>query len=424
MLQNLDAICSGPGADRVEAIVLGDEEDSVPADVGEPIWAHVLRSRFPSVQVTYDVSKAVRALTSNTVILSPRDAAPWSWGEFNQPISGARPLLALVQPPDRTAVIGKYEVVPWQIDREVVQKASVGRNTFSDVADSALRTQLGFWSAVGNMHFGRSVQPEMGTVACLIPYFRCATWLDRCLASVRAQTRQADAIILLADGGEMPPAVVLDAYPEVTLMLSDKHVGPYRLIQSAIEMTNYDWYMFQDADDWSSADRLEVLLSTAAETGALLIGSQEIRVAEKKITSVASVGYPLDVTRALALRPGHALLHPSSILARSLFLSLRGFANGLRFGGDTEFLLRAAFKGAIRNVALACYYRRDRSGSLTTAPETGMDSDVRKELMHAIRVKALANMARKARGEAPDLHPLVTQRPPNLEHIRGPVIAA
>ena len=37
-----------------------------------------------------------------------------------------------------------------------------------------------------------------------------------------------------------------------------------------------DWYMFQDADDWSAADRLERLLAHAASTGAELVGSDYV----------------------------------------------------------------------------------------------------------------------------------------------------
>ena len=46
----------------------------------------------------------------------------------------------------------------------------------------------------------------------------------------------------------------------MTLLHADRNVGPYRLVQQVIEDTDYDAYLFQDADDWSAPDRLEQLL--------------------------------------------------------------------------------------------------------------------------------------------------------------------
>ena len=70
----------------------------------------------------------------------------------------------------------------------------------------------------------------------------------------------------------------VERHPGVTLLHAPENVGPYRLIQQVMEDTDYDAYMFQDADDWSAPERLEKLLAGAESTGAELIGSQEVRV--------------------------------------------------------------------------------------------------------------------------------------------------
>ena len=64
----------------------------------------------------------------------------------------------------------------------------------------------------------------------------------------------------------------------MTLLHATENVGPYRLIQQVMDDTDYDAYLFQDADDWSAPERLERLLEGAESTGAELIGSQEVRV--------------------------------------------------------------------------------------------------------------------------------------------------
>ena len=48
-------------------------------------------------------------------------------------------------------------------------------------------------------------------------------------------------------------------------------------------------------------------------------------------------------------------------------MELGGFASGLRFSGDAEFLRRAQYVAKVLNIPDHCYFRRIRQGSLTTA---------------------------------------------------------
>lgn len=74
-------------------------------------------------------------------------------------------------------------------------------------------------------------------------------------------------------------------------------------------------------------------------------------------------------------------------------MRLGGFATGLRFGGDTEFLLRASIAAKIVNIPYYRYYRRKRQGSLTTAADTGFNSPDRQKLIKILKERALANYA-------------------------------
>ncbi len=256
-------------------------------------------------------------------------------------------------------------------------------------------------------------------VLAVVPHYQCEIWLDRCLRGLMAQTRPLDGIVVIDDGSGHPPITIIEKFPNVTLLTSPINVGPYRLVQQVIEDTNYDAYLFQDADDWSSCERLEKLLHAAAFSGAELIGTQEFRVYEED-SKLAPVCYPLDVNQALAEKPGHPLLHPSSLVTRDLVMRLGGFATGLKFGGDTEFLLRAAFVARIINVPDYCYFRRKRSGSLTTSPDTGLDSPVRVQLQMRLKNRAYANYAAIREGRQLELSPLVKAEPLRLFHVTGP----
>jgi hypothetical protein len=261
--------------------------------------------------------------------------------------------------------------------------------------------------------------PTEPTVLALIPHWRCEPWLRRCLVSLLQQTHALTHIVVIDDASESPPLEIVQDFSQVTLLTALERVGPYRLIQSVIDVTDYCTYLFQDADDWSSCDRLQTLLNTARKSGAELVGSQEIRVLEAT-QQLQAVGYPLAVNQALAHALGHALLHPTSLVTRSLVQRLGGFATGLTFGGDTEFLLRAHWAARIVNSPRYCYFRRKRSHSLTTDAHTGLDSPARKALTELIKQRATAIAQAAANHQPLDLSPLKVAPAIALTHRWGP----
>ncbi|MGB0562872.1 MAG: glycosyltransferase family 2 protein [Spirulinaceae cyanobacterium] len=279
--------------------------------------------------------------------------------------------------------------------------------------------------------------PDSPRILALIPHWCCEPWLGRAIASLLAQSHPLTQIAVIDDASPEPPLEIVKACPEVTLLQAAERVGPYRLIQSVIDRTDYDAYLFQDADDWSSYDRLATLLQTARNHGAELVGSQEIRVLEDSAlehfalehsasdnpAQLQAVGYPLEVNLALSQAPGHALLHPTSLVTRSLVQRLGGFATGLRFGGDTEFLLRAHWQARIVNSPGFCYFRRKRPDSLTTDPVTGLDSPARQALTQQMKQRAIAHAEAFAQGQPLDLRPMQTEGAIALKHCWGPELA-
>lgn len=260
------------------------------------------------------------------------------------------------------------------------------------------------------------------TVAALVPHYRCEEWLADCLESLVTQTRPLQSIVVIDDNSTPPPVEIVRRFPQVTLYASQekKNVGPYRLVQEVINNTNYDAYLFQDADDWSAEDRLELLLDEAERTGAELIGSQEVRILCDE-GEVVPFSYPLDANASLVEQPvGFPLLHPTSLVSRDLVLRIGGFATGLRFGGDSEFLRRAGHAARVVNIPHYSYFRRIRGGSLTMAADTGFQSTERQRLMVALHERAKDNAALVAKGKVPNLAPHAIAPAVKLKLIAGP----
>jgi glycosyltransferase involved in cell wall biosynthesis len=265
----------------------------------------------------------------------------------------------------------------------------------------------------------RRLGPQSSVLA-VIPHYRCEEWLDDCLASLVNQTRSLDGIVVIDDASDDPPLRTVQRYPEVTLLHADRNVGPYRLVQQVIEETDYDAYLFQDADDWSAPERLELLLRGAERCEAELIGTQEIRVFCDE-PEVVPIPWPLDVHAEFEERAtAFPLLHPTSLVSRDLVLALGGFASGLRFSGDAEFLRRARFVSHVANIPEYLYYRRIREGSLTTAPATNLQSPERKRVMEMLWERARRNADLVAGGSKPELEPCRTAPRVGLAHLAGP----
>jgi glycosyltransferase involved in cell wall biosynthesis len=301
-----------------------------------------------------------------------------------------------------------------EIGREFFAAERVLGRLLSDVGVSVKRQRK-----VVRRPARRKLGPDSRVLA-LIPHFKCEDWLDDCLSSLATQTRPLDGIVVIDDASEAPPVELVSRHPGITLLHAGENVGPYRLVQQVIDETDYDAYLFQDADDWSAPDRLERLLEGAAATGAELIGSQEVRVFCDEPEAVP-IQWPLDGNAPFENVPtAFTCLHPTSLVSRDLVQAVGGFSSGLRFGGDAEFLRRAHWIATVANVPHYSYLRRIRQDSLTTAPETAIGSPVRKELMDETFARARANHTLVEQGLEPDLSPLRTRDPVELRRLCGP----
>jgi glycosyltransferase involved in cell wall biosynthesis len=257
-------------------------------------------------------------------------------------------------------------------------------------------------------------------VLAIVPHYKCEPWLSDCLDSLVRQTHPLDGIVVIDDGSGAPPTDIVRQFPAVTLLASSENVGPYRLTQTVIDQTDYDAYLLQDADDWSAPLRLHQLLTAAEQTGAELIGCQGYRVLCRE-AEVVPMTYPLDVNAVLARAPTrYALLHPSSLVARDLVVRIGGYATGLRFSADGEFLRRATHAARLINIPQFAYFKRAWSGALTFRPDTGIMSPARQELRRILDDQALAMASLGPNIRLGDLEPLTVAGPIALTHLAGP----
>lgn len=219
-------------------------------------------------------------------------------------------------------------------------------------------------------------------------------------------------IAVIDDASPEPPRDIVRRFPGVTLLATSQNVGPENILRSVMRTAAYDAFLLQDADDWSSANRLELMLQAAGETGAAVVSTQELRLFENLCDAAIRL-YPADVNAALARQIAHYVCHGASLVSRAGAKRVGGLDPSLRVTADTDFILRLFRVASIVNVPDIHYYRRIRPDSRTTALSTGQGSalrDFERELIY-----------RRARGET---HTVIRDaKPVSFQHLLGPKLA-
>lgn len=97
----------------------------------------------------------------------------------------------------------------------------------------------------------------MATISVIIPSFNRAVLLERAIASVLAQSRPADEIIVINDGSTDNTATLLtERYPEIRF-IHQQHRGVSAARNTGITSTNSDWIALLDSDDVWHHNKLE-----------------------------------------------------------------------------------------------------------------------------------------------------------------------
>lgn len=111
----------------------------------------------------------------------------------------------------------------------------------------------------------------MPKISIVIPVYNVYEYLDRCLASVAAQTFEGFEAIVVDDGSPDNSRQVYEAYaardPRFRCVRKENG-GVSCARNTGLSMATGDYVLFIDSDDWMPADALETLFRRAEETGA------------------------------------------------------------------------------------------------------------------------------------------------------------
>lgn len=175
-------------------------------------------------------------------------------------------------------------------------------------------------------------------LSIIIATWNAAETLERCLASIAAQTF-TDWELLIRDGGSADATLstIEKHQSTVTWWESAPDNGIYDAWNRAIPHTRGEYICFLGADDkWANKRALETLFSAMGGRRYDIVSSRGLMV-DPKTGNATTYGSPWSFDR---LGRRMVLCHPGLLHHRSLFEIHGNFDISYRIAGDLEFLLR------------------------------------------------------------------------------------
>lgn len=225
------------------------------------------------------------------------------------------------------------------------------------------------------------------TVSVVVPVYKGAETIGRCLESIYAQTYPGISEVIVVDDGspDNVAEVVARDYPQVTL-LRQANAGVSAARNRGASVAKGEYIAFLDADDaWlpEKISRQVQVLEKHPEFALLLTRSQWL---EADGTPIDLPSSRADIEEIIELRPEYWIcgpymeqtgiyVHPSGwLLRRTVFEQLGGFDTTFAVAEDWQFTLRALRQG-FRIAALG-----DRLFIYTRSPDSLWHSFDRRNL--------------------------------------------
>jgi glycosyltransferase involved in cell wall biosynthesis len=162
----------------------------------------------------------------------------------------------------------------------------------------------------------------------IIPTYNRASKLQRTIESVLGQSYDNFEILVMDDGSTDNTAEVVASFadPRITYRWDKNFGGPARPRNRGITLAKGEWIAFLDADDWWTADKLQVCFDCINDKVDLVYHDMQIvtdqpRLFSRKIIKSWQVRTP--VLMDLLLR-GNAIVNSSVVVRRSLLEQIGG----------------------------------------------------------------------------------------------------
>jgi glycosyltransferase involved in cell wall biosynthesis len=216
------------------------------------------------------------------------------------------------------------------------------------------------------------------TITVSVAYFGCRPFLRRAVESVLAQSHGDLTLIVLNDGEQPSPWDLLADIKDRRLIRFDLDANRGRYFADAVALsaTSDRYFMIQDADDWSSLNRAELLYEVLRENNADAAFSAIYRYTAGRQRKHSSPQCTLAPPSQLTPIAYHFGLYRTQSLR-----SIGGYYGGFRFAYDTVIPGLLSLTSRLAYIDVPLYHHDLRQGSLSSSPDTGMASQARMEVL-------------------------------------------
>lgn len=178
-------------------------------------------------------------------------------------------------------------------------------------------------------------------VSVVVPAFEPGEYLREAIESLLAQTYPSLEIIVVDDGSAPPCRTTCDAYHAVRYV-AQEHRGPAAARNTGVELSRGAFIAFQDADDLSTPERIEVQMRA-------LRGDPPLGLVLAQLENFHARDFALPAwfryEAALRSRMGFV---STALVRRDTFAKVGPFDTAYQIGEDVDWLVRARDAG-VRN---------------------------------------------------------------------------
>jgi glycosyltransferase involved in cell wall biosynthesis len=195
-------------------------------------------------------------------------------------------------------------------------------------------------------------------VTVIMPVLDRERLVGQALDSLFAQTRPPDEVIVVDDGSTDGTVAVVDRYRDQVALLRTERAGPAAARNAGLAAAAGDLIAFLDSDDLWPKDRLATQME-------VLRGAPAMDAAWGMSEIVLMDGGALP-TPAWNLSAAFNVTVCAMLFRRRVLDAAEGFSPSLRFGEDSDLLLRARSMGFTfqQHQDVVLYYRR-HAGNMT-----------------------------------------------------------
>jgi glycosyltransferase involved in cell wall biosynthesis len=208
----------------------------------------------------------------------------------------------------------------------------------------------------------------MPLVSVIIAVYNGERFLGEAIDSILNQTFADFELIVVNDASTDNTQAILDNYadPRMIVLVNEHNLGPYGAANKGLAIARGKLIARHDADDISSADRLEQQVDRMqAQPGLVLLGtSYEVIDATGQVLELAKLPTDND-TLQKRLEYGTIFLHGTIMMQHDVLKKIGYYRDYFHVSQDYDIFLRLAEQGEIANLPDCLYKFRFHGDSLS-----------------------------------------------------------